>query len=122
QCEPDETRLAGIWDPAVRTELHQPFAAAPAPYAEQTWSTVQTRPDEWANEWLELRTLACQMTQLRDEASEELLAQRYACLDARLREIEAFSVLYREATPIMIERAGSTLFKIPLPRSCIAPA
>lgn len=120
QCEPDESLLSGTWDSEVRSSLQRPFSASDKPYGARTWSTVQTRLDEWANEWLELRSVACTMTRIREEASRQLLEQRYACLDARLGEIDAFVSLYRDATPEMLDHAGAALYKIQLPRSCIA--
>lgn len=122
QCKPDETLLAGVWDASVRTALQDRFARSDRPYANHTWHTVESRLHEWTNEWLQLRELACSVTHVWGEANEELLERRYACLDARLGEIDAFGALYADATPAMLEHAGAAVFKIQMPRSCIAAA
>jgi len=122
QCEPDDTLLAGVWDAPVRATLHERFSRSGRPWAEHTWNTVESRVHEWTNEWLELRELACSVTHVWGDANEELLERRYACLDARLGEIEAFGALYGQATPMMLEQAGAAVFRIPMPRTCVAAA
>jgi len=122
RCEPDETLLDGIWDAGTRAVLRERFEASEEDYAAKSWQTVETRLDEWSNEWLELRSLACTMTHVRKAASQTLLEERRACLDSRLSEVAAFVELYQDASPLMLENATAAAMAIPRPRSCVSPA
>jgi serine/threonine protein kinase len=119
RCEPTPALLRGVWDPHVHSELHEAFLATGDPRAEDSWVAVKSSLDEWVQEWLDFRALACDATHVSGEASEELLAQRYACLDERLGKVAAFGRVYADPTRAMLHEAQEVALSIPLPRWCV---
>ncbi len=119
RCEPNEGLLSGVWDPRVQAELHDAFLATGDPRAEDTWQAVKGSLDEWVQEWLDFRSLACSATRVSGDASEELLAQRNACLDEKLGKVAAFGRVYANPTRPTLHRAQQVAVSLPLPRWCV---
>jgi serine/threonine protein kinase/tetratricopeptide (TPR) repeat protein len=119
RCEPNEALLTGIWDPRVQEELHEAFVSTGDPLAEDTWAAVKGSLDEWVQEYLDFRSLACSATRVSGEASEELLTMRNACLDERLGKVAAFGRVYANPTRATLHRAQQVALSIPLPRWCV---
>lgn len=120
RCEPNPMDLDGVWDESIRNRLRTAFQDSGRPYADPSWQTVERRLDDWTAEWQVLRARACELTWIRREASPTLHDRRLACLDDRLREVEAFTHTIGIASPQAIEGAVVALEALNRPSSCIA--
>jgi tetratricopeptide (TPR) repeat protein len=90
RCEGAEKLLAGAWDDDVRGRMRGAFAAA-SPGSDRIASSVERSLDAYAAAWVKMRTESCVATRVREEQSEQVIVLRTACLDARLRELHAFT-------------------------------
>ena len=104
-CRGAAARLAGVWDPARRDAAQRAVLATGVPFAATTWARVATTLDAQATAWVEHRNAACAASHLRGEQPLALLERRNACLDARLRELDALAQVLTEARPDTVERA-----------------
>ncbi len=118
RCEADEALLDGTWDPATRRTLEEAFVATERPHAAKSWSSVQASMDEWAQQWLEYRTLACRL--MRADGDELLMNRRNACLDRVLEPVAAFGRVYSSATPAMVDRAQRVATRLARPSDCVS--
>lgn len=96
-CLGAEQRLAGVWDDAQKSAVEEVFLASGLPFAEDTWSRVETGLDRRAADWVETRTEVCRDTHARGELSPRLLDLAQLCLDGRLEELRALVEYFREA-------------------------
>jgi tetratricopeptide (TPR) repeat protein/predicted Ser/Thr protein kinase len=112
-CVGSEARLAGIWEGARKDQIHGAFAATGAPYAEAVWRTVDKTVDRYVNDWLAMRTEACESTRLRGTQSEELLDLRMSCLDEGLAALKAQGDAFAAADKKTVENAVSASNALP---------
>ncbi|MEM6294409.1 MAG: protein kinase [Myxococcota bacterium] len=94
RCDADVELLDGTWDPATRASLEQAFLDSGRPHAVDVWTQVEGTMDEWSTQWLEHRTLACELRHADDDV--EMMERRYACLDGVLQPFQAFATRYAE--------------------------
>ena len=106
-CRGAETLLGGVWDASRRGQVHAAFAASHQTYAESAFASVARAFDEYARDWVQMRTSVCEATRIRGEQSEELLDLRMQCLDQRLAELRVQSELLSHADGKAIEQAVS---------------
>jgi tetratricopeptide (TPR) repeat protein len=120
--------LAGVWDPARQAQVAEAFAAAGSSQAPAALERVSRALDRWSDDWMAMRTEACEATRVRGEQSEELLDLRVACLDRRRDEARAFVDLLAEAEEATIAEAPRAALSVaPIavcadPRLLTAPA
>ena len=88
-CRGAEKKLAGVWDDARRTAVHDAFVATKSPNAEDTYARVASTLDGYARAWVAMHTDACEATRVRGEQSADLLDLRVECLTERLEELRA---------------------------------
>jgi hypothetical protein len=104
-CRGAATHLAGVWDAERRDAAQRAVLATGVPFAATTWARVALAMDTQAAAWVERRNASCADTHLRGEQSLALESRRNACLDARLRELDALAQVLTEANPDTVERA-----------------
>ncbi len=104
-CRGAATQLAGVWDPARRDAAQRAVLATGVPFAATTWARVAIAMDTQASAWVERRNAACADALLHGEQSLALQGRRNACLEARLRELDALAQVLTEARPDTVERA-----------------
>ncbi len=105
-CRDAGTHLAGIWDDPRRQAIHQAFLLSRVDYATTAYRYVAETLDDYTNQWIDMRTEACEATHLRGEQSPELLDLRMSCLDRRLQEVAAAVDLLQRADAVVVERAA----------------
>ena len=106
-CNGAASRLLGVWDPERRAAAEQAVLGTNVPFAKTTWARVARALDVQAEGWIQRRNDACAATFVRGEQSSSLLDRRNACLDDRLRELDAFVQVLIEARPETIATAVS---------------
>jgi tetratricopeptide (TPR) repeat protein len=108
-CGGGEEALAGIWNPARRRAIHAAFAATRLPFAETVWRSVDLEMDRYTRDWAVGRRRACEATRVRGEQSEDLLDRKMFCLDQRLRDVQALTVVFSRADAKVVERASEAV-------------
>jgi hypothetical protein len=85
-------------------------------YAEETWTHVAHRLDDYADRWVDQHTQACKAT-ARGEQSEALLDRRMACLQRPLRTLQALTRALMSADEAMVRVANDAAANLPIPES-----
>ncbi len=112
-CQGAEARLAGVWDDQVQKLIQKGFAASPRAHAPDTFRRLVKRLDRHADDWLAMRSEACQATRVRGEQSGQLMDLRMRCLDRRLGEMQALTQMFaRRADEEVVDRALEAVFKL----------
>jgi len=104
-CRGAAAQLIGVWDPERREAAERAVLATGLPFAATTWARVALALDAQAEGWVARRNAACADSYERGEQSLALLERRNACLDARLRELDALARVLTEARPESVEKA-----------------
>jgi tRNA A-37 threonylcarbamoyl transferase component Bud32/tetratricopeptide (TPR) repeat protein len=122
-CKDIEAPLAAVWGPARNAALAARFADPARPYAATAWASVARRFDDYGAAWVTMRRDACEATQVRGEASTELMDRRMACLDQRLLALRRLVEVIEESNPSIIDAAPSFIGALrPLDRCADAGA
>jgi tRNA A-37 threonylcarbamoyl transferase component Bud32 len=108
-CHAGDHRLNGIWDPTTKTAIHSAFGRTGRPYAEDAWRAVERNLDSFAGAWTRSYTEACETVHVRGEQSAELLDLRMDCLNHRLDQVAALTVLLAKADAPLLEKAASAV-------------
>ncbi len=80
---------AAAWDSATRDRVQGAFLATGAPFAGDTFRTVDTTLTAYLKGWSTQRVGACEAARVRAEQSDELFDLRMRCLDGKLTEATA---------------------------------
>ncbi len=110
-CRSGAERLVGVWDPSVHDAVQAAFTGTGRAYAGDTFQRVAKILSQRADDWVAMRTEACEATHLRGEQSERLLDLRMTCLDRRLGQMRALTRLFAErADDKVVEKAIPAAF------------
>jgi len=85
RCAPPESRWAGVWDAARRSDLRAAFARTDKPFAAAASDAVDRAMDRYRQSWLYLHQQACLAT-LDGAQARDVLQLQTECLDRRLVE------------------------------------
>ncbi len=105
-CRGAEQRLAEVWNPKVKEDIHKSFLASGRSHAQDTFGRVAKVFDQYGRRWSSLRTQTCEATHIHGSQSEQMLDRKMRCLDQRLRQVQALTHLF--ATRVdekMVDRA-----------------
>ncbi|MCR9159884.1 MAG: protein kinase domain-containing protein [Nannocystaceae bacterium] len=121
RCEADAALLEGAWDSDTRASIEAAFMATTSPRAADSWDAVQTSMDDWTEQWLEYRALACTVRQVDDD--EAMFARRNACLEGVLQPFAAFagSLAEGDASAGPLSSAQRVVNGLWRPADCRAP-
>ncbi|MGE0549769.1 MAG: protein kinase [Kofleriaceae bacterium] len=117
-CSGARDRLAGVWDQPRKQRIESAFAATGVPYAADTWRAVETRLDAYTAAWAEMRTAACEATNVRGEQSPALLDLRMDCLDQRLVYTKSLVDQLARGGKDAVDAALDAAFTLPAIESC----
>jgi hypothetical protein len=115
-CAGADHHLAGVWDPERKDTVRKAMLATGLAYADDAWSRVAARLDDYTAAWTAAHTEACEATHLRGEQSPALLDLRMACLHRDLSEVRALVGVLADADADVVERAGPALSQAPAAR------
>jgi hypothetical protein len=117
-CTHGAEAFNGVWDQARRAELEQTFLASNASYAPQNFAATADVIDTWASTWLEHQVAACEASRTRGDLSEELYAERRACLEERQDELRSLLAVFEAADPQQLDRAALAAESLTPSRTC----
>lgn len=111
-CDAAVPSLAGIWDAAVKREMHDAFIATAAPNAEDAWSRASTVLDAYSNGIASMRVDACRAAKIDHVQSPDDHQRRDDCLDRRTVELGALTALFRRPDPQLVDSATKATYEL----------
>jgi len=103
-CKGAQSRLAGIWDPLIKSNVRIAFEATKLPFAASSFTGLDRSLDRYTSEWAGAVTEACKATRVRGEQTEDILTLRQTCLDQRLAEVRALTRVLVTADATLVEK------------------
>jgi eukaryotic-like serine/threonine-protein kinase len=118
-CGGAAARLAGVWDDARKAEVRAAFAGTALTFAEDTFSRVAARIDQYARGWVDMHEEACRATRVEGRQSDTLLDLRMECLGRRRSELHALTTLWsRGVDAVSVEHALDAAGALPPLADC----
>ena len=91
RCGGAEHLLAGVWDPSRALAIERVFHASQRSDAAAVFTAASLVLDQYANEWVAMRTDACERAGRNGHAPDPARNLRIDCLDARRGELRALT-------------------------------
>ena len=104
-CQGIDRRLAGIWDPVTKQKIRAGFDATKRPYARSAFAVLERSLDRYTGDWVATSVESCRATRVRGDQTEAVLSLRQTCLDERLEDLRALTVLLADPHPLLIDKA-----------------
>ncbi|HEY4593271.1 MAG TPA: serine/threonine-protein kinase, partial [Thermoanaerobaculia bacterium] len=117
-CPDNLPELAGVWDGARQKAVEAAFAATKAPFAKDTFHSVQLALDDYARDWAAAKREACLATRVRREQSEDAFGLRAGCLDRRKRELDELVGLFLNVDGDLLQRSVNAASSLSPVRGC----
>jgi tetratricopeptide (TPR) repeat protein len=111
-CTGAERKWVGIWDPPRAQAVARAFDATHTAYAAAVYRTVAHALDTYRAAWSAMHTEACEATRVRGDQTEDMLARRMQCLDARLRDARALVDRFELADAETVEHAPTVVHSL----------
>jgi len=117
-CPDNLPELAGVWDGARQKAVEAAFAATKAPFAKDTFNSVQLALGDYARDWAAAKREACLATRVRHEQNEDAFQLRAGCLDRRKRELDELVGLFVNVDADLLQRSVNAASLLSPVRSC----
>ena len=116
-CQGAAEELAQAWDGGRAEAVQKAILATGVPNAADTWARVGPRLDAYAEQWVAMRTEACE-THRAAKQSDQLFDLRTACLDQRRASLTALADTLAQADAAMVDRAAIAAAGLPPLATC----
>jgi tetratricopeptide (TPR) repeat protein len=120
-CASPSDRLDGVWDDTTRASLQDAFASVEVGYAQQTWHLVESRLDQWAEDWSAAHVETCESAR-RNEQPRAVYDAQMACLSRHLGALSAMLDAFSEPDANMLSTAVEAVDELPPAQRCSAAA
>ena len=117
-CYAAADEINAIWSDERREQLGAAMRATELPYAEDTWTRVSERLDDYAKGWREQSVAACEATHLDQTQSTQMLERRRRCLGERLQRLDAFLDVLAQPEPVVVDHAVQSVLGLPDLEGC----
>src|SRR5690606_1078578 len=117
-CTGGAARVAEVWQPRRAAAIERAFTATGLPYAADAWTGAAPLVARYADELKDMYNETCAATRLRGEQSAELMDLRMACLQHRLRDLDALLSLFERADKPVVKRATEAALALPGLHTC----
>ncbi len=107
-CTGGASRFADAWNDDRQRAIDKNIAASDQTYAAARWDGTRSLIDAYGTRWSTMHDEACRATAIEARQSDELLDLRMACLDQRLREVDALANVLAE-NPRWIEQSDAVV-------------
>ena len=118
RCRRGADRVDEVWSKERRAAAAAAFAEVDTPYAEQSWSSIETHLLDYTARWREAHADACAATYADGRQSEALLDTRMVCLDNALGRLDATLEVLVEPNRAVVERGPIAARELPDPAAC----
>jgi predicted Ser/Thr protein kinase len=117
-CAGGGAKLAGVWEPggepSPRKEaIRGAFARSGKSFATQSLAAAAKLLDDYVGRWTAMYRDACEATNVRGEASAEVLDLRMSCLGGRLENVRALTDVFAKADGEVVVNAVSAAGALP---------
>lgn len=117
-CSPPREQIAGLWNAERADAIAAAFAASGAPFAGDTWATVRSGLDRYAEAWGAAHVRACEQTHVTGVASLETFGRRGLCLADRRLHFTALLDRFTAADRDTVTRAHAAVESLPPIADC----
>ncbi|MFZ6180315.1 protein kinase domain-containing protein [Nannocystis pusilla] len=117
-CGGGAERVGEVWHAGRRAAIEAAFAATGLPYAAGAWAGAAPQIDQYAQGWKDMYEETCSATLVRGEQSAELMDLRMACLQHRLKDLDALLALLEQADKQVVKRATEAAVALPGLQAC----
>jgi tetratricopeptide (TPR) repeat protein len=97
--------FARVWGPSQRAAVEKAFVASGAPDAAGAFTRAAKALDAYSTQWSTMHQEACVATRVTGAQPEAHLALRMACLDRRLRSVDALTAELARADVALVKRS-----------------
>ena len=104
-CTGAASHLAGVWDESHRMAVRDAILGSELSYAPGVWERTHTTLEQYANDWVNMHTEACEATAVRHEQSEPVMELRMGCLRRAQQDLEAVVFVLADADAQVVEVA-----------------
>jgi len=112
-CQDERARLEGVWDPAAREAASAGVLATGLPYAEDTWTSVATRLDRYADDWVGRAQTSCGTALTGGEATMARHARQQHCLEEARALLDHFADALANADEATVVDAAHEATRLP---------
>jgi tetratricopeptide (TPR) repeat protein len=118
-CPAPTEKFVGLWDGPTQATIKERFLATEAPFALDSYTSVNEGLTAYASAWSDLHSEVCRATRVRGEQSEAALDLRMACLEGRRDELRAtIDVLSHADLKVVQEQAIDAARSLPTLDRC----
>jgi len=110
-----ETMASSLWDDDARARVQAAIVATDVPYAEATWTRVQSELDGWVERWSAVRAQACAGGAGLPEA---LRTTQVRCLAHREQAFTALTGVLQEVDRASVEKIAAATVGLPRVEPC----
>ena len=108
-CTGASAQFARVWGPQQRGAVEKAFLGSGAPEGAEAFTRAAKALDAYATEWSTMHQQACEATRVTGAQPEAHLALRMACLDRRLRSVDALTAELSRADAALVKRSSETV-------------
>ncbi|HEY8379911.1 MAG TPA: serine/threonine-protein kinase [Nannocystis sp.] len=116
-CAGASDEIAAVWNPDRLEAVKTAMLATGVPFAADTWSKVQPQLEAYAEQWVAMRTEACE-THASGHQSDHLFDLRTACLDQRRAGFAGLVDALAAADPEVVQKAAQAAASLPSLERC----
>ena len=113
RCSGAEEHLSGIWDDTRRAEVETAVLGVDRAYAEDVEARTRRELDDYATQWKQSHTEACEATTLRGEQSAQMLDLRMQCLQRSAMDLQAVVDTLTQADHDVVRSAHELVLGLP---------
>ncbi|RYZ35121.1 MAG: tetratricopeptide repeat protein [Myxococcaceae bacterium] len=117
-CAGAEALVAERWGAEARGKVTQAFLATKSPVAQDMARRVGAVLDGYGAQWAAQHTVACEDTRVREVQTEELLTQRFVCLERRRKDLGALVGTLQTADAALVDKSLDAVYALPSPADC----
>jgi tetratricopeptide (TPR) repeat protein len=117
-CAAVDGAMGQAWGASQRAALEQAFGRDAKTYSEQALARVGESLDRYAAGWVQERRAACEAGRQAGTDEGRDAGLQAACLDQRLRRLDALVRLLGDADQSMVAKASSAVQELPDPTGC----
>ncbi|HZI11632.1 MAG TPA: serine/threonine-protein kinase [Myxococcus sp.] len=108
-CTGSPALFARVWSSSQREAVQKAFLASNAPDAAGAFTRMASALDAYGEQWSTMHQQACAATRVSGEQSVAHLELRMACLDRRLRAVDALTAELTRADAALVKRSAETV-------------
>ncbi len=117
-CSGAASSAREIWNPEIKLALQAALERSGAPFAAETWHSIEQSVDRYASDWVKVSTESCLATRVTGERTELLLDASSACLQRRLLDLKSLLDVLASADKAVAARAPTALSTLPALEPC----